>query len=172
MARSGVKITGKGLAGVSTNLRLLSTVELLVGFPADTTERSAEDGGDEGITNAYLAYMHDNGAPEINVPARPFMDPAIKSVESKVADGFKAIGKQVLDGGGAGAVERGYHNVGLTCQLAIQNTINSNIGPPLSPRTLAARRRRGHEGTKTLVETAAMRNAASYAIRKRKKRSM
>jgi len=171
MARSGVKITGKGLAGVSKNLRLLSDVELLVGFPAETTDRPADEGGDEGITNAYLAYMHDNGAPEANIPARPFMEPALKSIESKVADKFKAIGRQVLDGYGATAVERGFHNVGLTAQLAIQNTINSNIGPPLSPRTLAARRRRGHEGTNTLVEFGAMRDSASYAIRPRKKRS-
>ena len=170
MARNGVKITGKGLAGVSANLRLLSAVEVLAGFPAETTDRDADEGGDEGITNAYLAYLHDNGAPEANIPARPFMAPALKSVEDKIKRQFKAIAKQALDGD-AGSVERGFHTVGLTAQLAIQNTINSNIGPPLAPRTLSARRKRGHEGTKTLVETGAMRNAASYAIRARKQRS-
>ena len=171
MARSGVKITGKGMAGVASNLRLLSATELLVGFPEDTAEREPEEGEAEGVNNPTLAYIHDNGAPEAGIPARPFMEPALESIKSKVQESFKKIAKNVLDGAGADAVERGYHHIGLTAQLAIQNKINEGIPPPLSPRTLAARRKRGRTGTKPLVDTAGMRNSASYAIRAKKKRS-
>ena len=169
MARSGVKITGKGLAGVGKDLRLLSDVELLVGFPQETTQRQAEEGEAEGLTNAAVAYVHDNGAPEIGIPARPFMQPALKSVEDKVKTMFGAIAKKALDGGGSTSVEQGFHTVGLMVKLAIQNKINEGIPPPLSPRTLSARARKGRTGTKPLVDTGQMRNAADYAIRARKK---
>jgi hypothetical protein len=42
--------------------------------------------------------------------------------------------------------------------------INSNVGPPLKPGTLAARRRRGLKRTNTLVDTGQMRNAVTYVV--------
>ena len=58
-----VKRTGGGWLGVAESVRILANSRLLVGFPAESAGR------DEGpLTNAALAYIHDNGAPEAGIP--------------------------------------------------------------------------------------------------------
>jgi hypothetical protein len=171
----------------------LVDVEVLVGFPEDTTTRP-EDPDDphssaaSDITNASLAYIHDNGMPEQNIPARPFMIPAIKSVQPKITEKLGQILKAVVAGKGINVIAQGMTQVGIIGKLAIQNTINAGIGPPLADSTLRARARKGRKGAqaeldrrangeapgmalaKPLVDSSEMRNAASYAIRSRKKR--
>lgn len=139
---TGVKITRQNLEQVQDNLRLLANLEVLVGFPEDSTERD-EKAGDEGpITNAALGYIHDNGAPEVNIPARPFMKPAIEENKDKIE---KALGGALKQGmrGDAVKMEMAMVAAGLTAKLAIQNKINEGIPPPLAERTLKARARRG-----------------------------
>lgn len=165
----------------------LSSVEVLVGFPEDSAARKE----DAGITNAALGYIHDNGAPEQNIPARPFMIPGIESESEALADTLASVARTVLKTEDAAAIERGYHRLGLKAQLAIRRKINEGIAPPLSDRTLRERARRGKKGrkgaklelelraagwtpstdfAKPLVDTAQMRNAVNYAIRQRSAR--
>jgi hypothetical protein len=162
-----MRITGKTLQSVVESLRVLVDVEVLVGFPEETAERDAED---TPITNAALAYIHDNGAPEQNIPARKFMRPAMDSVQEKLTLRLGNTLKGVLKGASPLQVEQGMHAVGLLAKLAIQNKINEGIPPPLAASTLARRVAKGRTGTKPLVDTAQLRNAANYAIRSRKKR--
>jgi len=169
-------------------LMKVADVEVLVGFPEDTTNRPPSEDEPAGITNASLAYIHDQGAPESNIPARPFMVPAILSIQEKVADKMGQILKATMNGGGVNKVAQGFTQVGLIGKLAIQTTINDGIDPPLAESTLRARARKGRKGAKEeleirakglpastmfakpLVDTGELRNAASYAIRSRKKR--
>lgn len=201
--RDGVFIKkGKqSLDELVASLALLADVEVLAGFPEDTTERKNDSGetnaygkpiagsGTSSITNASLAYIHDNGAPEANIPARPFMSPAMEdaapAVEAKLAQVLRAV---VTRGAGSIVVEQGLTQVGLIAKLAIQNKINEGIPPPLADSTLKARGRKGRKGAglellsrqhgiapsmdfaKPLVDTGQLRNAANYVIRSRKKR--
>ncbi len=192
---SGVRINKPSAAKFEDMIEALSTladVEVLVGFPEETTERGDEEnGGASGITNAALGYIHDNGAPEQNIPQRQFMAPALEeagpAITEKLGQTLRAV---VRSGGDAGKVEQGMHQVGLIAKLAIQNKINEGIPPPLADSTLQARAARGRKGAalelklrkkglaapstvlaKPLVDTAQMRNAVNYAIRSRKKRS-
>ena len=188
---SGVVIK-KGKQSVKellTSLRLLVDVEVLVGFPEGTTERDVDTGEPSGITNAALAYIHDNGAPEQNIPARPFMRPAMEDSKIKAADKLgQVLAAVITRAAGPTVVEMGMHQVGLLVKLAIQNKINEGIPPPLADRTLQARARRGRKGAitelanrkqglppstllaKPLIDTGQMRNAANYVIRSRKQR--
>ena len=171
------------------SLRLLVDVEVLVGFPADTTQRESDVGEPVGITNAALAYIHDNGAPEQNIPARPFMMPAMDESKVKAADKLGQVLAAVITKDASPAlIEMGMHQVGLIVKLAIQNKINEGIPPPLADSTLQARARRGRKGAitemanrkqglppstllaKPLIDTGQMRNAANYVIRSRKQR--
>ena len=190
MQKSGVTIKGQGsFEDIKANLMLLADTEVLAGFPEDKTEREPELGEPAGITNASLAYIHDNGAPESNIPARPFMGPAMEEARERAANKLGQILRAVLTkGGDAHMVEQAMHQVGLIAQTAIKNTINAGVPPPLAPATLRARARKGRKGAalellsrskgyapamdfaKPLVDTAKMINAASYAIRSRKKR--
>jgi len=168
-------------------LDVLVQKEVLVGFPAETSTRK-ETEGDEGLNNPTIAYIHDNGAPEQNIPQREFMRPAINEVLSTVTRKMLGLAKKVAAGGGPDAVEQGYQAIGLTVQRAIRAKINEGIPPPLSDRTVAARAAKGRKGAmweqawraagappslelaKPLVDTAQLRNAVNYVVRDRKKR--
>jgi hypothetical protein len=171
-------------------LNLMAATEVLVGFPEENADRKEDADSKEPITNAALGYIHDNGAPDQNIPARPFMGPGIEAAREKIANKLGQIAKAVLKGGGADAVERGQHQVGIIASTSIKRAINEGIPPPLAESTLRSRVRRNSakkgalreldrrwddqapstEFAKTLVETAQMRNAVSYAIRAKSKR--
>lgn len=200
--KNGVHIRTKlGLETMRDALSLLANVEVLVGFPEETAQRQMDSGETDSygkpvasvegsdITNAALGYIHDNGAPESGIPARPFMVPGIEEARSRITNKMAQITNAVLKrGGDAMVVEQGLVQVGLIAQAAIRNKINEGIPPPLSASTLRARARKGRKGAgiellsrekgyepsmdfaKPLVDTGQMRNAVNFVIRPRKKR--
>jgi hypothetical protein len=187
---TGVKITRQNLSEVLAAVTALAGSEVLVGFPEDSTDRDATPGDDpekRGITNAALGYIHDNGAPEANIPARPFMLPGMKDAEKQVEAYLGGAMKAAMRGNVV-AAEGQMQAAGMAAKLAIQRKINEGIPPPLSERTLRARARKGRKGAilelerrekgydpltvlaKPLIDTGQMRNAVNYVIRARKKR--
>lgn len=181
MADKPLQMKGGNVADLAAALRTLASVQILVGFPEDGEERKEGT----GMTNASLGYIHDQGAPEANIPARPFMEPGIESVKDRITSELEDMAQRVMAGASTGSLEGQYHKVGLIAKLAIQNKINDGVPPPLAPSTLRARARRGSKGAmaeleqrrqggnpstsnaKPLVDTGQMRNAVNYAIRKR-----
>lgn len=177
---SNLKVTGKGLAQIDASIRLLATVEVLVGVPEATTNNREDDG--TGLTNAALAYIHDTGMPEQNIPARSFMRPALEENAEVIERSLVGIARRVLHGN-PGAVEQGYQILGLKISSAIRNKIDDGVPPPLADRTLRARARKGRKGAqaeldrraqgevpgtdlaKPLVDTGEMRKSITYAIR-------
>lgn len=183
-----VIVRQRPLSDVTADIKLLVGVELLVGFPAETSGRD-ESGEEQGpITNAALGYIHETGMPEQNIPARPFLAPAIEENKEMIEKRLAGIAKKVL-AGDKNAVEVGYQSLGLKMQAAIRNKINEGIPPPLAASTLRARAARGRKGAqeeldarrqgeapgtvnaKPLVDSGQMRNAVNYAIRSKAKRS-
>lgn len=185
---TNLTVRGKGFADLRDQVRALAEKEVLVGFPEETTERRPDEEEPAGMTNAALGYVHDNGQPEVNIPARPFMEPGIRAAEEGIVAGLFRTARQALLGS-VDAVDKGLHLVGLRAKLGIQNAINEGVPPPLADSTLRARARRGRKGAKEelarrangeapgvdlakpLVDTAQMRNAVNYVIRDRNKRS-
>lgn len=186
----GVRLIVDKLDVLKRDIMDLTRVEVLVGFPEETTNRN---GPEEVVTNALLGYTHDQGAPERNIPARPFMIPGILAAREQIARSLfmtaRAVMKRSMTKGmGDSLVEEGYHRVGLIAQAALRNKINEGIPPPLSEYTLRERAARGRKGAamelenrkqgmepstqlaKPLIDTGQMRNAVNYVIRDRKKR--
>jgi len=203
---------GRGKNGVQTlrhrgdlesllaGLEILIDAQVLVGFPDDTTAREPEV--DENgkpipadLTNAQLGYIHDNGAPEANIPQREFMSPGIEVVRDAITETLAKTAMAVLKGGGPEKAIAGLTQVGFKAANSIKRTINEGIPPPLSDRTLRARMKKGRkngggarkgaaieldrrwdaqepsvEYAKPLVDTAQMRNAVTFVIRSRKKK--
>lgn len=170
-------------------LRLLAEREVLVGFPEDTTDRDNSTSPENpDITNAALGYIHDNGQPEVNIPARPFMIPGMNNAVAAVTRHLTWTAKQVLNRAGVGAIEVGFERAGIAAQAALRRKINEGIPPPLSEWTLRDRARRGRKGAmwelawraagapastelaKPLIDTGQLRNAITYVIRPRKDR--
>ena len=195
MARlpANLKMSRDGLADLMASLTTLANSEVLVGFPEETTERGDAEEIEESkgpITNAALGYIHDNGSPEVNIPARPFMIPGIENAKEAVTDKLGQMARAVVTkGAGADRVAQGFEQVGSIAELAIKNKINEGIPPPLSEYTLQERARKGRKGAKEelalrakgeepgtqlakpLVDTAQMRNSVKYVVRARRARA-
>ena len=172
------------------SIRALTEKEVLVGFPQESAERDPEPGEDsQPITNAALGYIHNNGAPEQNIPQREFMESGIASVRDELIDQLEDVARHlVVHGGTEETVEKLMHRVGMTAELALKNKVNEGIPPPLAESTLKDRARRGRKGAKMelarraegedpstqfakpLIDTTQMRNAIKYVIRSTKQR--
>jgi len=160
--KSGLTITIDEVAKVVGAMRSLASQRVLVGVPAAEAGRRDED---TGINNAELGYIHDRGAPEVNIPARPFLEPGIKDVQPAIEDGLKSAADAAFMGRQE-AVDRQLNAIGLKAQAAVRAKITTGPFVPLKLATLAARRRRGRTGTKPLIDTGQLRNAINYVIRK------
>lgn len=156
-------MTRDAVAQMMRQVQALTKREVLVGIPAENTERREKG---EPINNAILGYIHENGAPKANIPPRPFLIPGVKNAEPKTAKRFEAAAKAALSGNPDG-VERNLHAAGLIAQNAVRAVINSGVPPELSERTLEARRRRGRTGDVPLIDTGQLRNSITYVIRQK-----
>jgi len=152
-----VNITVDNLAQFEAAINLLQKKQVLAGVPEAKTRRSGP------INNATLARIHDKGSPSQNIPARPFMEPGIKSVSVKIEQKLLSAGQAVLEGDSV-KTEKRLEEVGLIAQNGLRAMVNSNIQPALKPATLASRRRRGRTGTRTLVDSSQMRSSLTYVV--------
>lgn len=194
-SESGSFLTVDNLAQLQADIRLLADSEVLVGFPEETSDRKASGGGKEPLTNAALGFIHDNGAPEANIPARPFMIPGIESARPAITKRLASAALSVLRNSQrvqpkTDIVEKNLHAVGMVAVAALKNKIDEGIPPPLADSTLQARLRRTPSRkaeaqelanraagvspsiglVKPLIDTGEMRSAINYALRSKKQR--
>ena len=162
MVKSGLHVLRDNAEKVLEGLNLLADLRVMVGIPSDETQRD-----DGKITNAALLYIHDNGAPEVGIPARPTTGPGVRDAKTEIERRLRLAGTAALDGKPQSVVNQ-FNAAGMAGAAAIKNRINSNTPPPLKPGTIAARKRRGVKRTNTLVDTGQMRNAVTYVVRREK----
>lgn len=127
----------------------LGRFKVFVGIPEGNGRRRDFE------NNAILGYLHENGSPANNLPARPFLKPAIEGCSEKIATLFKDGVKRGM--AGRTICER----VGLYAQAQVKDYIvkGENFAP-LSPKTIAQK-----GSTKPLIDTAQLLNSVSYVIR-------
>lgn len=187
---TGVRVTQDHVRDLRDAIKLLTGTELLVGFPEKTTVRDPNPQDKSPLTNAAIAYIQDNGAPEANIPARPFMLPGMLKVQEKVAGRLTVMAKAVLNSPRPEAVEKAFTAIGLIIQASIQGTIRAGIPPPLAYSTVAERARRGRTGAlwekawrdagappslelaKPLVDTAQLLKSVNFVTSKRLRGSL
>lgn len=176
-----VRITKDDVGKLIASVQGLTAQQVLVGIP------STKAGRKEGpITNAAIGYIHENGAPEINLPARPFLVPGVRESQDKWLPYLKAAALAAIDRKGIEAVDAKLHSVGLIAQNAVKLRIRSGPFAPLSPATLRQRlaklqAKRGIDKIsgkrwrdvtlndvtiRILIDTAQLLNAVTYVIRK------
>jgi hypothetical protein len=147
-------------------LRALADHEVLVGFP----EESAQERSDTALTNAALAYIQDHGSPANNIPPRPFLDPGVRSVATKIQAPLRRGAKAALEGHPA-MVSAGLNAAGLVAQGGVRSYLTRGNFPALAPATLRRRRAAGFTGTRPLLVTGQLRAAVTYVVRQRSQRS-
>lgn len=186
-----VKVVQDHVPEVLKSLKDLLASEVLVGIPDTTTERENESGSP--ITNAALGYIHENGAPEANIPARPWLVPGVQDAVKEFTPHLGAAAKAALDGD-AGAADAELQAAGIVAASSAKRMIASNIPPPLKAATVRNRRygrqtqsRRQAEndylamvkagispgdaqtaaGVRSLVNTGQLRNSVTSVVRKK-----
>lgn len=180
--KTGVQTTKNNTKKVLAGIQRLPSLDVLVGIPSDHDEsrkgyitssnmRTQAAGPHQvlsDVTNAQLGYIHENGAPEANIPQRPFLLPGIRDEQTKIASYLKQGAQAHLDGD-LPRVERALHAAGLTGVKGAQRRISNGPFAPLKASTLRARRRRGRTGTQPLIDTNQLRRSLSYVIRSKRK---
>lgn len=141
-------------------MRHLETYAVYVGIPSAYTKR--EDGR---ITNAEIGYINEFGSPKQHIPPRPFLNPAIRECTPQCAQLLKPDPRFPLD-------PSKLDKCGLYASAQVKNYIRSQKGMvPLSPKTIAARKRRRvsrKAGTKALIDTANLLQSINYTTEREK----
>lgn len=154
--------------------QLLQTIEdltrqqVLVGIPGDTPARRP-DGTHDPITNNVIGYLNEFGSPARNIPARPFLRPgvnaALPEIIERLRTGARLAVKFPLD---PDAGTRALMAAGLIAQRSVRMTITNVIPPPLSARTLYARKHRKiapRQGEVPLRDTSQLLNSITFVLR-------
>ena len=163
---ANVKIVTDKTKLIELAMDALTKQSVYVGIPSSNNEPKQEPGEPKRtIGNAALGYLHDNGVPERNIPARPSLKPGIKKAQDKIASIFRKAAQNAIAGNVA-AVEKGLSAAGMVARDSVKNFIRAGIPPALKEATLAARRRRGRTGTTPLIDTAQLLNSYTYVVRK------
>jgi phage gpG-like protein len=156
------QVTVDKLAQVLASMAELVKRDVLVGIPDSAPERKEQT----PLSNAQIGYIQEFGSPAANIPARPFLIPGVENARPEVLDSLRAGTKAALDGN-TGQVEKSMARAGIQAQNAVRAKIQDGPFVPLSPKTLAARRKRGRTGDKPLLDTAQLRNSVTFVIRKK-----
>ena len=154
------------LKTITAAMGTLERNQVLVGIPAQNAPRTAAEAKaqDAKINNAALGYIHNFGLPSKNIPQRQFLEPGILNASDGISVRMEKAAQGALDGDST-AVKNNLSATGIIATSSVKMKISSNIPPPLAESTLAARRRRGRTGTKTLIDTGQLRNSISFVIR-------
>jgi hypothetical protein len=127
-------------------VQALTKHEVLVGVPAAKNPRKQGAGG---VNNAMLAYVHEHGSPARNLPARPFLGPAIRAVRAQVRPLFWQAAHDALLGHDPRPT---LHRIGLIARNEAVRFISDwpHGVAPLKPATIRARLRRTQAGRRQL----------------------
>lgn len=132
--------------------------KVFVGVPSKSDPRA-----DGGIGNADLAYIHEKGSPARNIPARPFMEPGIRSAQGAIESALQVGAASAFTN--PSAVNTALNKSGLLAQVAIKKTIVAGPGfAALKESTVKARKRRGLTRTKPLIDTGSLLNSITYVV--------
>lgn len=121
-------------AAVNTAIEKLEKNQVYVGIPQATTDRPTP-----GITNAELMYIHTNGSPLRNIPARPVIEPAIEANGNRqmIAEELKHAAERALLQDPAG-MQVYLKRAGFVGMTAAKDwfTDSRNGWPPNKPSTI------------------------------------
>lgn len=133
-----VAIVKDSVSRVVRSINELVGKQVLIGIPESTTDRDDEDER-APITNAELGYIHENGNPATNLPARPFLVPGVKSIEDVAVGELKKAAQVSLDGDVKKA-DVYLNRAGMIGMNGVKQEISYGNFEPLKPASVRSRR--------------------------------
>ncbi len=134
-------------------------LEVFVGFFGRSNRRRREDGN---ITNAQLGYIHEHGSPAANIPARPFLKPAIEDSGEHLVNILAAGLRRALQSRNVRDVDVAYERTGLAAVSEVQGYMSTARFTPLKPATI---KRKG--SSRPLIDTGQLRASVTHVVRSR-----
>ena len=141
--------------------------EVYVGIQDNGNEREEEQNNE--VTNAELLFIHSNGSPVRNIPARPVIEPAIKDDAERLHKMMAKSAQYAFDGENEKALDQ-LKKTGVRGQNVSRNWFynEDNGWPPDSPSTIQSKKNKykvaGYE-PRTLINTGQMKNAITYFVK-------
>ena len=150
-----VTVTKDRVPDVLKAIRDLTNKRVMVGVPAESAERA-----DSEVTNALIGYVLETGAPERNLPARPFLVPGVENCQETVAARLKKAGVSALSGN-SGDVTTQLNACGLIAVSSVKDKMDTGPFTPLADSTLRNRVSRGGGAQVGAAEELASRKAGN-----------
>ncbi|MGI3903110.1 MAG: hypothetical protein ACRYGP_30320 [Janthinobacterium lividum] len=160
-ARAKVSSKGAGIGPIQKSVEKLIRTRLLVGIPGDSAPRQPAPGEKNPPNNAVIGYLMETGDAEMNLPARPFLDPGVRAALPAITKGMTKAVVSALSGKPA-EIKNGFDEAGLAAVASIQGVMIAGGFAPLSDRTIEARARRRNPDTGKLSGAATSRNARNF----------
>jgi hypothetical protein len=115
---------------------------------------------DSNLTNAQLYSIHEHGAPQAGIPARPSLGPTIDEKKGEYAKLASRLGDMMLTG--SMGEEQALALLGERAVADVHRTIQRGVPPPNTTATIKAK-----GSSKQLIDTGAMNQAITYEVREK-----
>jgi hypothetical protein len=152
--------------GIEDAVKALSKKSLLLGVVKEQG-RAVLNLKKRELTNSEIAFVHEFGAPEAHIPARPFFFPTMRAHMTFIQDMLKMAAGAALKGDKE-EVDRVLHALGMTLRDAIRKRILDFIPPKLSKVTLewwiTPTKQRKDYGETPLKVTGQLLNSIDYVV--------
>lgn len=137
------------LENISNYIDTLPQYSIDIGVISETTTRKKEK---TGLTNAELLFIHENGSPLQNIPARPVLDMTVNYTKQNLFDGAvrKALLSYLNNNFDKEYLEKELKKLGLKMENYARELIYSNDGR-LAPNSPSVIKKKG--GNHPLFDT-------------------
>ncbi len=170
-----VRETDTGLREINDIIKKLKNQEVLVGVPQDKSGRNVSQSS-QSISNAELLYIHTNGSPVNNIPARPVIEPAIEDAKEEIGLLLKEAAEQALNRNLEGAMAK-IDKAGMQGENAAKGWFRNpkNHWAPNSQVTIEGSTPnkngkkfiKGKKSSTPLIDTGQMRKAITHVMREK-----
>jgi len=160
--KDGIEISIDDMKKVIDSIENLTKSNVLVGIPEENAGRT----GEQTVNNAFLGYIHENGAPEVNIPPRPFLVPGIYNAKESIVNYMKQAGVAALDGND-GRSNRALHAAGMSAASSVKLKIQQGPFQALKKSTITARKNRKiapRDSDQPLQDTLQLLKSVTYVI--------
>ena len=152
------KEAGQKIGNLIKGVNYIIQTEVVVGIPKDSN--TARD----GITNAELMYIHENGSPARNIPPRPALKIGLsdETTRNQIRQMLLAGMRTALTGDVDNA-RKSYEKAGMVATSSVKKVFGKS--PPLAPNSPVTIARKGSSAP--LIDTGALQSSITYAVRKK-----
>ncbi len=165
-----LKEYGKNFDSLLKTLKYTQDNYILVGIPQKSSSREKLKASTKSnkVTNAELMYIHTNGSPANNIPARPVIEPAIEDNKEQIAKYLHKAFEAMCEGN-EDVADRELHKAGTKAYKACRAWfVNPKNGwKPNSPAVIAAKLKKGSTDPKPLIDTGDLRKSITYVLVKK-----